>query len=143
MIADWSAEDREAAMSEPRQSMHKLADGERRLVLDWPEDQDFVAYGLPDKDGDSGFVSLLATAGSDRVAETNVDPARGIDLDLLAAETGGSVSAGAGAPSDLAYSELGSAVSLKRIWPLFVLFALLFFLGDVFWRRRPNRPVAE
>ncbi len=74
---------------------------------------------------------------SDRRAETQVDPAGALDLEGLAALTGGVVLTG----GDAAQIEAGGglrAEDVTRLWPWLLLAALLAYLADIFYRRWPR-----
>lgn len=112
-----------------------LADGllEARWVAD-PTSEVLVLAG-PARDE----VRLALSAAADAHPETNVDPLRGLDLARLAAATGGrevpSASLAAFRPP-----AGGAAIDLDRtrLAPLALLAALLLYLADVYYRRRPR-----
>ncbi len=84
-------------------------------------------------------VRLALSAVADAHPETNVDPARGLDLARLAAATGGrevpAASLGGFQPA-----AGGAVVDLDRtrLAPLALLAALLLYIADVYYRRRPR-----
>ena len=74
---------------------------------------------------------------SDRFGETQVDPARALDLEELAALTGGAVLAG----GDAAQVRAGGGLltgDVTRLWPWLLLAALLAYLADIVYRRWPR-----
>ena len=70
-------------------------------------------------------------------AETQVDPWRGLDLERLAAVTGGAVLSRGDAGSGIPVS--AGALSIRKLWPWLVLLALLIYLGELLYRRWPTR----
>ena len=78
---------------------------------------------------------LIATATVS--AETQVDPWRGLDLERLAAVTGGAVLSRGDASSGIPVS--AAALSIRKLWPWLVLLAVLSYLGELLYRRWPAR----
>ncbi len=74
---------------------------------------------------------------SDRFGETQVDPARALDLEELAALTGGAVLTGGDAAQIRAGGGL-QAGDVTRLWPWLLLAALLAYLADITYRRWPS-----
>ena len=74
---------------------------------------------------------------SDRFGETQVDPARALDLQELAALTGGAVLAGGDAAQVRAGGGL-LAAHVTRLWPWLLLAALFAYLADIVYRRWPR-----
>ena len=68
--------------------------------------------------------------------ETQVDPWRGLDLERLAAVTGGAVLSRGDASSGIPVSV--GALSIRKLWPWLVLLALLVYLGELLYRRWPT-----
>ncbi len=69
-------------------------------------------------------------------AETQVDPWRGLDLERLAAVTGGAVLSRGDAGTGIAAS--AGALSIHKLWPWLVLLSLLVYLGELLYRRWPT-----
>ena len=74
---------------------------------------------------------------SDRFGETQVDPAAALDLEELAALTGGAVLTGGDAAQISAGGGL-RAGDVTRLWPWLLLAALLAYLADITYRRWPR-----
>lgn len=74
---------------------------------------------------------------SDRFEETQVDPAAALDLDELAALTGGAVLTGGDAAQVRAGGGL-RAGDVTRLWPWLLLAALVTYLADITYRRWPR-----
>ena len=74
---------------------------------------------------------------SDRFGETQVDPAQALDLEELAALTGGAVLAGGDAAQVRAGGGL-RAGEVTRLWPWLLLAGLLAYLADIVYRRWPR-----
>ena len=74
---------------------------------------------------------------SDRFRETQVDPASALDLEELAALTGGAVLTGGDAAQIRAGGGL-RAGDVTRLWPWLLLAALLAYLADITYRRWPR-----
>ncbi len=74
---------------------------------------------------------------SDRSEETQVDPASALDLDELAALTGGAVLTDGDAAQIRAGGGL-RAGDVTRLWPWLLLAALLAYLADIAYRRWPR-----
>ena len=74
---------------------------------------------------------------SDRFEETQVDPASALDLDELAALSGGAVLTGGDAAQIRAGGGL-RAGDVTRLWPWLLLAALLAYLADITYRRWPR-----
>ncbi|WIO75329.1 VWA domain-containing protein [Porticoccaceae bacterium LTM1] len=76
-------------------------------------------------------------APSQLVAEDQVDPERGLDLDRLAKATGGaSLSSGEQAS---AMTSNADSLSLQKLWPWVLLLALFTYLGEIVYRRWPSK----
>ncbi len=85
----------------------------------------------------SGAQRIALAPYSDRFGETQVDPAAALDLEGLAALTGGAVLSG----GDAAQIRAGGALragEVTRLWPWLLLAALLIYLADIAWRRWPR-----
>lgn len=81
----------------------------------------------------------LVVSVSDEVArETQVDPARALDLALLSQVTGGVDVASAGGLAGFEPPSAGGLAprSLQALWPWFALASLLVYLLEIFVRRR-------
>ena len=104
---------------------------------------------------------LVSPASEGLAHEHQVDPALGVDLEALAEATGGEALAEATGGEALADATAGSPpragtlrdftpsvgggsapVTISRVWPWFVLLALLTYLLEIFYRRSGLRPVA-
>ena len=77
---------------------------------------------------------LIATTALS--AENQVDPWQGLDLERLAAVTGGAVLSRGDASSGIPVS--AGALSIRKLWPWLVLLALLVYLGELLYRRWPT-----
>ena len=80
---------------------------------------------------------LVSNANSDRATEFQVDPQKALDLTRLSAATGG---LGFDVDQSLAgFDPLAggpaNAADLSRLWPWFVLLALLTYLLEIYYRR--------
>ena len=85
----------------------------------------------------AGAQRIALAPYSDRFGETQVDPAAAIDLEELAALTGGAVLAG----GDAAQIRAGGGLltgDVTRLWPWLLLAALLAYLADIVYRRWPR-----
>jgi TolA-binding protein/predicted TPR repeat methyltransferase len=91
------------------------------------------------EDWPGNVAHLVSPAWQAASPELNVDPARAVDLGLLASATGGtsvplqnssSLNPGTGGP--------GNATDLLRLWPWCLMLALLAYLGDILYRRSPG-----
>ena len=85
----------------------------------------------------AGAQRIALAPYSDRFGETQVDPAAAIDLEALAALTGGAVLAG----GDAAQVRAGGGLltgDVTRLWPWLLLAALLAYLADIVYRRWPR-----
>ena len=111
---------------------------EARLIAEPNEDLRVIA-----ESGSGGAVSrtrLVSPEGGDVVSEGQVDPARALDLAALARATGGRHLTQADAGDFTPAAGAGErALAITALWPWFVLLALLLYLGDIFYRRRPAR----
>ena len=83
---------------------------------------------------------------SDISGETQVDPARALDLERLAARTGGIHLAGVGGtpPSGpvgdwLSGNEGELSYVINRLWPVLLLLTLLAYVGELLYRRWPGQ----
>ena len=86
--------------------------------------------------GKRGLQRVAAKAGSDTSGERQVDPALALDLNGLAALTGGT----ALAPADISDGRLAAGSGelsfvVTRIWPWLLLLALLMYLAELLYRR--------
>ena len=84
-----------------------------------------------------GAQRIALAAYSDRFGETQVDPAAALDLEELAALTGGAVLSGGDAAQIRAGGGL-RAGDVTRLWPWLLLAALLAYLADIAYRRWPR-----
>ena len=89
---------------------------------------------------------IALPAASDIAHETQVDPLMALDLERLAARTGGVhvASVGGTRPSDpvgdwLAGNQGELSYVVTRLWPLVLLLALAAYLGELLYRRWPGR----
>ena len=89
---------------------------------------------------------IALPAASDIAHETQVDPLMALDLERLAARTGGVhvASVGGTRPSDpvgdwLAGNQGELSYVVTRLWPLILLLALAAYLGELLYRRWPGR----
>ncbi|MEM7261371.1 MAG: hypothetical protein AAF488_05225, partial [Planctomycetota bacterium] len=108
------------------------------FTAEWVHDPESEARVLGRSSGSSRSVTrLVSTAHEDRANETNVDPRASLDLEQLAAATGGrsfaAVSAGAFVP---AASDTSGARALRDLWPWCFALALLGYVADLAYRRR-------
>lgn len=80
---------------------------------------------------------LVSSAHADVAAEDQVDPRGALDLAALANATGGSVVASGAGLASLVPSVGGglAPVSITRLWPWFILLALLIYLIEIYYRR--------
>ena len=88
---------------------------------------------------------IALPAASDMAKETQVDPARSLDLERLAQRTGGVhlASVGGTPPSGpvgewLAGNQGELSHVVTRLWPLLLLLALAAYLGELLYRRWPR-----
>ncbi len=102
--------------------------GQYRSSLTWPNEQEFRLQS-----GDAQF--LVSPAASDAAPELQVDPIRVMPLAELAQLSGGGGLPEPGAP--LVSSE-GRSLRLQEYAPWLLIAALLMFLTDIFYRRRPS-----
>jgi Ca-activated chloride channel homolog len=110
---------------------------ESRLAIDPGEELRIIAESRLG----SGAIRkrLVSNAREDVAHELQVDPLRALDLAALSRATGG---------QHLAFEETGSftlaagggtrPVTIKRLWPWLALLALLTYLAEIFYRRRPG-----
>ena len=81
---------------------------------------------------------LVSIAHADEAPELQVDPRRGLDLAALAAATGGRHAPLEGLAGFTPSVGGGKTpLALDRLWPWLVLLALLVYLGELYYRRRP------
>ena len=85
----------------------------------------------------AGGQRIALAPHSDRFGETQVDPAAAMDLEALAAFTGGAVLAGGDATQIRAGGGLLTG-DVTRLWPWLLLAALLAYLADIVYRRWPR-----
>ena len=90
---------------------------------------------------------IAVPAASDIANETQVDPVKALDLERLAARTGGVhlASVGGTPPSGpvgqwLAGNQGELSYVVTRLWPLLLLLALASYLGELLYRRWPRGP---
>ena len=90
---------------------------------------------------------IALPAASDIANETQVDPVTALDLERLAARTGGVhlASVGGTPPSGpvgdwLAGNQGELSYVVTRLWPLLLLLALASYLGELLYRRWPRGP---
>ena len=90
---------------------------------------------------------IALPAASDIANETQVDPVKALDLERLAARTGGVhlASVGGTPPSGpvgewLAGNQGELSYVVTRLWPLLLLLALASYLGELLYRRWPRGP---
>ncbi|NRA96611.1 MAG: VWA domain-containing protein, partial [Planctomycetes bacterium] len=90
-----------------------------------------------------GKYRLVSDALSDVFAETQVAPARALDLSSAASATGGDMTTLDDTASWAPKPAGGSRpVTVTPLWPWCLLLALLAYLSDIAWRRSPwRRPV--
>ncbi len=87
--------------------------------------------------------SLISGPASDVAPELAVDPRAALDLEALALSSGGSFFELAGAAHfKPAVGGATAPRAVRRLWPLLLLLALLTYIGDILWRRRPLHPDA-
>ena len=105
-------------------------------VLDDPDQTIHLRAGA---EGWPGSMAHLASPAWHAVApEHNVDPARAVDLALLASATGGqNVSLENISELNPATGGMGTAKDLYRLWPWCLILGLLVYLGDLLFRRWP------
>lgn len=68
--------------------------------------------------------------------ELQVDPRRALDLERLSAATGGRVLDIGDVNPVVAFGGAGSAIAIRKLWPIALLIALALYICDLFWRRR-------
>ena len=111
---------------------------EARVVVDVWEELRVIA-----ESGSGAAASrtrLVSGVGEDVAFEGNVDPARALDLAALTRATGGSHLPFEDAATFTPTAGGGNrALGIIALWPWFVLLALLLYLGDILYRRRPGR----
>lgn len=101
-----------------------------------PNENLYLGIGSNVSDREWRMVSLAA---DDQVAENQVDPMDGIDLSALSASTGGiSISDLDSTNFNQAISAGGISYSVTQLAPWMFLLALLFYLGDLIYRRWPR-----
>ena len=88
--------------------------------------------------GGHGWVRLVSPAHADRAPEHNVDPARALDLAAAARLTGGEVVSGALEGFTPTAGGGDAPVAVRDLRPLLLALALIAYLADVAWRRRPG-----
>lgn len=88
--------------------------------------------------GEALLQRVVAEAPQALVREQQVDPAQAMPLATMASRTGGA-NLGAGPGASLSFST-GSQHGLRALAPWFLAVALLMFLSDLLWRRRPTAP---
>jgi Mg-chelatase subunit ChlD len=90
---------------------------------------------------------VMSTSLDDVSPETQVDPVRALDLEALAKATGGAYLEPAGFASgryerasanDSAPFDRSGSLRATRVWPGLFLIALLFYIGEIIWRRWPR-----
>ena len=86
---------------------------------------------------------LVSPAFADVQGEHQVAPADALDLAALCAATGGQHTPFAQAAGFLPRAAGGERpLALRRLWPWFALLAILAYLAELYYRRRPGRRVA-
>jgi Ca-activated chloride channel homolog len=115
------------------------APGVFRARLDWPPDT--AAHVLAGTEGRArGRFRLASRPEEDRADELQVDPDGALDLSDAAMSTGGTtIPPGRVSGVVLATGGGDRPLSLQRLWPFCLLLALVFYLADLLWRRRPRR----
>jgi hypothetical protein len=130
-------------------AFHQAAPGHftATLALDPRATVRLLAAARNENDAGRQPTRLISMPLDDVSPEQQVDPDRGLDLEALAAATGGEygdaasvASGGAGraaapAPDSQARSQ---AWSVFRLWPLLLVVALSLYLGEVVYRRWPH-----
>ena len=84
-------------------------------------------------------VYLASAARADVSREDQVAPDRALDLEALAAATGGRVLPLEGERPAPAHGKAMAPLSLRDLMPLFILIGLLTWLGELFYRRFERR----
>jgi len=88
-------------------------------------------------------VRLVSSAREDIADETQVDPATALNLRAVATATrGGFVAWTEDAVVPTATGGGAAPVSVRPLWPICALAALLIYLGELFYRRRPRKGTA-
>jgi len=96
------------------------------------------------EDGDRGVFRLASAPHQDIASELQVDPARALDLATAANATHGVSTRLADVSDFVPPTGAGKRpLAVHHVWPLCLLLALLFYLGELLWRRAPWRSVAE
>ena len=85
----------------------------------------------------SSFNTGYLIAGSPLSAETQVDPADGLDLARLAQVTDGAILSQGQSASAVVQS--ADSLSIHKLWPWVLLFALLVYLAELAYRRWPQK----
>ena len=121
----------------PERPFRERADGlfDARFVLA-PEREARLVAGAA---GGEARTRLVSPAREDVAGELNVDPLAALDLERLAAATGGRFSSAARNPDFVPPVGGGpSPVGVRDLAPWCLLLALLAYLTDLAWRRRPS-----
>jgi Ca-activated chloride channel homolog len=99
-------------------------------------------------EGDSGTNTVRTHLASpplaDLASEQQVDPSQALNLVALAAATGGehrSFETGVGLQPRT--SDAASPLTTRKFWPWFALLALALYLSELYYRRRPLRPIQK
>ncbi|MDM3872154.1 VWA domain-containing protein [Porticoccus sp. W117] len=99
-----------------------------------------LAEDIPIRAGVAGKAGrqthLVASLSAWRAPETQLSPADKLDLEALAAKTGGSVlTDDTSAAVEFSVEGDNSSVSIVGLWPYILSLALLFYFGDILYRR--------
>ncbi|MFT7619877.1 MAG: Ca-activated chloride channel family protein [Planctomycetota bacterium] len=113
-------------------NLREVAPGRFEATLYWPADQPFRALAQ----AGSFRRRLCLDSRSDESKETQVDGNRAFPMARASAVTRGRSYQATEGSFDLTISAGISPTALKPIWPWFVLASLLFFIADVYLRRR-------
>ena len=89
---------------------------------------------------------LISPALDDVAGEQQVDPVKGLDLEALAAATGGAytdpelLTAGTFTSTTALgpTQDAGASLSAVRLWPVLLLLGLLLYLAEITYRRWPS-----
>ena len=108
------------------------------LVVD-PRDEVRLLGGVSG-DGSRPRMPFVSNSFEDSTPVDRLDPEDRVHLEQLAAETGGRHLTMAEATSFVPQAGGGThSLRVVKLWNLFLLLALLFFLGDLLYRRWPTR----